>query len=142
MAPSWGSASSRPRSNFNEFCGNKLKNASNLFTIHRILGVTGEVILSVVFPTTTYQIAADITTFVYPSSGAQRGQRFDPDIPEMVALSGLLIGRRRHYFVARSCSTPLYARLFAFISSMPDQRFGLLLPPLLRLVRPSRRHHF
>ncbi|RLL93317.1 cis-Golgi t-SNARE syntaxin [Aspergillus turcosus] len=117
---------------FDEYAWNNRNNKLSQFTIDETLGVTGGG-MSVVFPTPPYQIAAGITAFVDSKSKVWKGGRFIPDIAGMVGLRGFIIGGRRHYFIGTSCSTPLYAGLFAALSSILGKQFGLLNPTLYQL---------
>jgi kumamolisin len=127
-----GNVSTSHPTTFDEYAWSDRDNTSSQFTIDGILGVTGGG-MSVVFPTPKYQVAAGITAFTDSNSVCWSGGRFLPDIAGMVGLRGFIMGGQRHYFVGTSCSTPLYAGLFAALSSNLGKSFGLLNPTLYQL---------
>lgn len=127
-----GNVSAEPKPTFDEYAWSDRDNTSSQFTIDGTLGTTGGG-MSVIFPTPAYQSAVGISAYEDSTSKVWRGGRFVPDIAGMVGLRGFITGGKRNYFVGTSCSTPLYAGLFAAVSSILRQPFGLLNPTLYQL---------
>ncbi|PKX95136.1 S53 family peptidase [Aspergillus novofumigatus IBT 16806] len=93
----------RSSGSFTEHAWSDRDNPDSQFTIDGHLGVTGGG-MSRVFATPPYQLTVD------------RG-RFIPDIAGMVGFRGFIVDGKRNYFIGTSCSTPLYAGLFAALAS-------------------------
>ena len=96
-------------------------------------GTTGGGMSTVFSPPPAYQTAAGITQFTDSSTTIRKGGRFIPDIAGMVGYSPFLVNDFSYGFVGTSCSTPLYAGLFAALRSSLGQSFGFLNPTLYEL---------
>ena len=96
-------------------------------------GTTGGGMSTVFSPPPAYQTAAGITQFTDASTTIRKGGRFIPDIAGMVGYSPFLVNDFSYVFVGTSCSTPLYAGLFAALRSSLGQSFGFLNPKLYEL---------
>jgi kumamolisin len=115
----------RSSGHFTEHAWSDRDNPESQFTIDGHLGVTGGG-MSRVFATPPYQLAAGIRAVRDSDSKRLCGGRFIPDITGMVGFRGFIVDGKRNYFVGTSCSTPLYAGLFAALSSILKVSFGPL----------------
>lgn len=101
---------------FTEHAWSDRDNPDSQFTIDGHLGVTGGG-MSRVFATPPYQLSSGISAVTDCNGERWTGGRFIPDITGMVGFRGFIVNGKRNYFIGTSCSTPLYAGLFAALAS-------------------------
>ena len=126
-----GNVKSGPPVTFDEYVWSDEHNSATNFQFPRA-GSTGGG-MSTIFPTPACQTAAGVTQFTDSSTTKRKGSRFIPDIAGMVGYSPFFVNGHRFNFIGTSCSTPLYAGLFAALRSSFGQSFGFLNPTLYQL---------
>ena len=126
-----GNVKNGPPVTFDEYVWSDEHNSASNFRIAGG-GTTGGG-MSRIFPTPAYQTAAGITQFIDSSATARKGGRFIPDIAGMVGYNPFFVNSHPYNFIGTSCSTPLYAGLFAALRSSFGQSFGFLNPTFYQL---------